>query len=187
MDRLTSSEKKVSILLLATLTCIATMLIKLPTPGGGYVNLGDGFVLASGILFGPVYGALAAGTGSSLADLINGYSHMAPATFIIKAITATIAAICYRLITRHHISERYSYINVSIAAAAGEAFMIIGYAVYRIFMLIYESGRLNRTVIQSAALSSAKELPYDLLQAAAGIMITIVMTPLLARLITRSK
>ena len=177
MDRLTSSEKKVSILLLATLTCIATMLIKLPTPGGGYVNLGDGFVLACGILFGPVYGA----------DFINGYSHMAPATFVIKAITATLAAMCYRLITRHHVSERYSYINVSIAAAAGEAFMIAGYAVYRIFTLIYQSGRLNRTVIQSAALSSAKELPYDLLQAAAGIMITIVMTPLLARLITRSK
>ena len=187
MDRLTSSEKKVSVLLLATLTCIATMVIKLPTPGGGYVNLGDGFVLACGILFGPVYGSIAAGTGSSLADLINGYSHMAPATFIIKAITATAASICYKLITRHHISERYSYINVSVAGAAGESFMILGYGIYRIFMHIYESGRLNRTVVQSAALSSASELPYDLLQAAAGVIIAVIMTPLLARLITRSR
>ncbi len=187
MERLTSSEKKVSILLLATLTCIATMIIKLPTPGGGYVNLGDGFVLACGMLFGPVYGALAAGAGSSLADCINGYSYIAPATFVIKAFTATGAAICYRLLTRHHVSERYSYINVSIAGAAGEFFMILGYYIYKAATPIYESGRLNRVVVQSAALSAASELPYDLLQAAAGIVIAVVMTPLLARLITRSR
>ena len=65
--------------------------------------------------------------------------------------------------------------------------MILGYGIYRIFMHIYESGRLNRAVVQSAALSSASELPYDLLQAAAGVIIAVIMTPLLARLITRSR
>ena len=187
MEKLTSSEKKVGILLLATLTCIATMIIKLPTPDGGYVNLGDGFVIACGIIFGPIYGAVAAGAGSSLADLINGYSHIAPATFIIKAFTATAASMCYRLLTRRHISERYSYINVSIAGSVGELFMMIGYFSYTFFFTIYESGRLNRSIVQSAASDAASGIPYNLLQTAAGIAIAVIMTPLLARLITRSR
>ena len=187
MEKLTSSEKKVGILLLATLTCIATMIIKLPTPDGGYVNLGDGFVLSCGILFGPIYGAIAAGAGSSLADLINGYPHIAPATFIIKAFTATAAAICYRLLTKHHIYERYTCINVSISGAVGEAVMVLGYFLNTFFVIIYESGRLNRSIVQSAASSAAAGLPYNFLQAAIGITITAVATPLLSRLITRTR
>lgn len=77
--------------LLAALTCIATMVIRIPSPFKGYLNLGDSVVLLSGWLLPPVYGALAAGIGSALADLFSGYVTYAPATFLIKALMALAA------------------------------------------------------------------------------------------------
>jgi len=60
--------------LLTALVCVATMVIKIPTPTNGYVNIGDAMVLISGWLLGPAYGFFAAGGGSALADLISVYS-----------------------------------------------------------------------------------------------------------------
>ena len=58
--------------LFAALTTVATMFIQIPTLKG-YIHLGDCFVILSGILLGPVYGACAAGIGSMLADVLTGY------------------------------------------------------------------------------------------------------------------
>lgn len=187
MDNLTNSEKNVRVLLLAMLTCIATMIIKLPIPGNGYVNLGDGFMLACGMILGPLPGALAAGTGSALADLINGYSSIAPATFIIKALSATVAAFVYKILAQKYLTVHYSCMDVSIAGAAGEVFMIFGYFTYDIIRIIYGSDRLSRTILSQAVSDAAASLPYNLLQAAIGITITAVMTPLLVKLLIRSK
>ena len=55
--------------LMAALTCIATMIIKIPTPTLGYIHLGDGLVLLCGIVLGPLGGALSAGIGSMFADI----------------------------------------------------------------------------------------------------------------------
>ena len=60
--------------LLAALACVATMLIQIPTPFKGYVNLGDGVVLVAGWILAPKYVFLAAGVGSALADLFSGAS-----------------------------------------------------------------------------------------------------------------
>ena len=38
---------------LAALVCVATLVVQVPSPTGGYVNVGDGFVLLSGWLLGP--------------------------------------------------------------------------------------------------------------------------------------
>ena len=77
--------------LLAAVTCVATLVIHIPSPLNGYINLGDCFVLLSGWLLGPVYGFLAAGIGSGLADLFLGYAVYAPATFVIKGLVALAA------------------------------------------------------------------------------------------------
>lgn len=63
--------------LFAALACVATMVIQIPSPMNGYVNLGDCFVLLAGWVLGPVYGSLAAGIGSALADMFTGYMHYA--------------------------------------------------------------------------------------------------------------
>ena len=46
-------RKLVMAALLAALTYVATTVIKIPTPTGGYVHPGDGMVLLSGWLLGP--------------------------------------------------------------------------------------------------------------------------------------
>ena len=49
-------RKLVLAALLAALVCVATMVVQIPSPMQGYVNLGDCFVLLSGWLLGPWYG-----------------------------------------------------------------------------------------------------------------------------------
>ncbi len=73
-------RKLVLAALLAALTAVATMIIRIPTPTQGYIHLGDGMVLICGILLGPGLGALAAGIGSMMADLIGGYMAWVPGT-----------------------------------------------------------------------------------------------------------
>lgn len=52
-------KKLVFSALMAALVYAATMMIQIPSPMNGYVNLGDCFVLLSGWLLGPWYGAAA--------------------------------------------------------------------------------------------------------------------------------
>ena len=64
-----TTKKVVTASMLAALVCVATMIIKIPSPLKGYINLGDCIVLLSGWLLSPLYGFLAAGIGSALADI----------------------------------------------------------------------------------------------------------------------
>lgn len=89
-------KKLVTASLFAALCCVLTMAIPIPSPTEGYVHLGDSMVLLSGIFLTPMYGALAAGLGSALADLLTGYTHYALATFVIKALMALIVSAIYK-------------------------------------------------------------------------------------------
>lgn len=98
-----STKKLVIGALMAALTCIATMIIKIPTPTLGYIHLGDGLVLLCGIVLGPLGGALSAGIGSMFADIFSGYASWAPATLIIKALTAFVAGFLF-----HRMQHRFN-------------------------------------------------------------------------------
>ena len=78
------TQKLVMTAMLAASVCIMTMIIKIPSPLNGYINLGDSIVLLSGWVLSPWYGFLAAGFGSALADIFSGYVMYAFATFFIK-------------------------------------------------------------------------------------------------------
>ena len=55
-------KKIIMTALYAALACVATMSIRIPTPGtGGYIHPGDAIVILAGIILGPVYGMLAGG------------------------------------------------------------------------------------------------------------------------------
>ena len=87
-------KKIVIAALLAALTFVATSIIKVPTIGtNGYVNIGDVVVLIAAWYLGGLYGALAAGIGSALADLLAGYGTYVPGTFGIKFVMALVALI----------------------------------------------------------------------------------------------
>ena len=91
------TRKLVYAALFAALTCVMTMIVKIPVPAtGGYVNLGDCVVLLAGWVLGPMYGGAAAGLGSMLADLVSGYPLYAPGTFVIKACMAVCAWAVFR-------------------------------------------------------------------------------------------
>lgn len=63
----TKTKKLVTAALFAALACVATMIIKFPSPLKGYLNIGDCIVLLCGWMLSPVYGFVAAGLGSGLA------------------------------------------------------------------------------------------------------------------------
>ena len=58
---------------MASLITVATMVIHIPSAFNGYIHLGDGLVLISGILLGPMTGGISAGIGSMMADFFSGY------------------------------------------------------------------------------------------------------------------
>ena len=116
--------------MLAALTCVATMIIKIPSPLKGYLNLGDCVVLLAGWMLNPVYGFLAAGLGSALADILSAYAVYAPATFLIKGLMALIAFYGFKLLHKR-IGKLPSRMIDGILA---EAAMVLGYFVFEGFM-----------------------------------------------------
>ena len=94
------NDKKTKRLALAGQLCGATLLLTLlsiPLPSGyGYVNLGDGGVFLCAMLLHGGLGALAAGVGAALADLILGWAVYAPVTLLIKGLTALLAGLALR-------------------------------------------------------------------------------------------
>ncbi len=114
---------------LTALTAAATMLIRIPTPTKGYLNLGDTLVNLSAWLLGPVYGAAAGGIGSALADLLSGYAVYCPATLVIKCLMGLAAwGVWHLLAKRGNIKARIT------AAIVSELVMIVGYAVFEGFL-----------------------------------------------------
>ena len=121
-----TTEKIVISAMFASLVCVATMVVKIPSPLNGYINLGDAFVLLAGWFISPVYGFLAAGIGSALADLLSGYVTYAPATFLIKGLMAIIAYFGFKLIS-NKANKIFARITSAVAA---EIFMILGYFLF---------------------------------------------------------
>ena len=124
------SDKKIRTMVmaavLAALACVATMVVQIPSPMNGFVNLGDCFVLTGAFLLGPVYGACAGGIGSMLADLLLGYSTYAPATLIIKGLMAAVAALLSRALSKR------PYAGMLLGSLAGEITMAGGYFLFEL-------------------------------------------------------
>ena len=126
-SKMKSTTKKIAITaLMAALTCIATIIIKIPSPLKGYLNLGDCMVLISGWILSPVYGFIAAGLGSALADIFSGYVIYAPATFVIKGLMAITAYYCFKLLAR----SLWNLPSRIISGILAEIVMVSGYLIF---------------------------------------------------------
>ena len=118
-------RKLVLAALFAALCTVMTMVIQVPSPMQGYVNLGDCAVLLSAWVLGPWYGSAAAGLGSMLADLLS-YPHYAPGTLVIKFTMAVAAAYIFEAMR-----ERSGKLAAQlIGGAAAEIIMVLGYFGY---------------------------------------------------------
>ena len=145
----------------AALTCVATMIIHIPSPIGGYFNLGDCMVLLSAFVLGPVWGTAAGGIGSMLVDLIGGYGHYAPGTLVIKGCMALVAA----LIVKAMKESKASYV---ISAVVSEVIMVVGYFGYASLLL-------------GKGWGAAASIPGNLVQGAMGMVIGLVLLVVLKR------
>lgn len=146
--------------LFAALVCMTTMVIQIPSPMSGYVNLGDCFVLLSGWLLGPVYGFCAAGIGSMLADLFSGYAYYAPATFLIKGLMAAVAALLVKVLSP--VLGRHIRISRTISAIAAEIIMIVGYFGYAALIL-------------GNGLAAASSIPGNAMQGIIGVVSAVLV------------
>ncbi len=170
----TSTKTLVLSALMAALTCVGTMIIRIPTPTMGYIHPGDGFVLLSGLLLGPFWGSLAAGIGSALTDLIGGYFLYVPATLIIKALTALTGWALFETIKKIGKGKNMT-LALILSGAIGELVMVLGYFLYEIFLLA--DGSLAAGLIASAA-----GIPANLIQGIFGVVISTLLYPLLQRI-----
>ena len=71
------------IAIMTAVTTVLTMLVKIPTPIRGYLNLSDTMIYFSAYAFGPWVGGIIGGLGPALSDLISGYPQWAIFTFVI--------------------------------------------------------------------------------------------------------
>ena len=154
-------RKLVFAALLAALVCVATMVVQIPSPMQGYVNLGDCFVLLSGWLLGPWYGFAAGGIGSMLADLFLGYAHYAPGTLVIKGLVALLAALLYEKLGRSPAARIAS-------GVVGEIVMVLGYFGYASMLL-------------GKGLAAAASIPGNIFQGAVGLVVGAVLATVLER------
>lgn len=153
----TKTKKLVMAALMAALTCVATMIIKIPSPLKGYINLGDCIVLVSGWMLSPAYAFLAAGIGSALADVISGYMTYVPATFVIKGLMAVIAFYGFKILHKKagNIPARM------FSGIIAEIVMILGYFVFEGFLYGF--------------VPSAVNIPANTMQGIAGLVIGIIL------------
>lgn len=135
----TKTKKIVVAALIAALACIATMIIKIPTPLKGYINLGDCVVLVAGWMLSPAYAFLAAGLGSAFADIFSGYAIYTPATFVIKGLMALIALYGFRLLNKK-LPNLHSKI---ISGFLAEVTMVVGYFIFEGFLYGFAPSIVN--------------------------------------------
>ena len=158
------SYKKVYQLVLASLfaalTYVMTMVVQVPSPMQGYVNLGDCAVLLSAWLLGPLYGGAAAGIGSMLADLLSGYAHYAPGTFAIKLAMAVAAALISR--ARQRRASHTLLLSQAVSGVVAETIMVVGYFGYASLWL-------------GKGLAAAASIPGNIAQGVFGLVAAIAV------------
>ena len=75
--------------LMMGLIMVMTFIIRIPVPATqGYIHLGDCMIFLAVLVLGWKHGAIAAGVGSAMADLIGGYAIYAPVTLVVKFLMA---------------------------------------------------------------------------------------------------
>ena len=155
-------KKIVMTALFAALACVATMSIRIPTPGtSGYIHPGDAIVILSGIILGPVYGLLAGGIGSAMADLLGGYFVYVPITFVIKGLVALVSALIYQNVGKNSKSR---YVAVILGGVIDIIFVAGGYFVCEFFLY---------------GASAAASIPANIIQGVGGLVLAAVLYPVL--------
>ncbi len=159
-----NTKKLVLAALFAALACAATMAIRIPTFGtGGYIHPGDAVVILSGIFLGPVYGGLAAGIGSAMADLLGGYFLYVPITFLIKGAIGLLTGKVFQVLKS---KGKPAWMGVAAGGIFDILLVVGGYGLCEIFLYGLP-----------AAVGS---MFPNLIQGVGGLVLSMLLYPLLA-------
>ncbi len=152
--------------IMAALVAVATYAVQIPIPATkGYLNFGDIMIFVSALTFGPVVGGFAGGVGSALSDVAGGYaSTYAPFTLVIKGAEGVIAGLI-----ANSTNAKRRVIAVFVAGIE----MVSGYFLAEFFGL-------------SLGWAAATEVPFNILQIAAGGAIGIPIAMVLLRQLPES-
>lgn len=127
---MTTSSPRIRFALISTflvLTTVTTTVIRIPIPATtGYFNLGDIFIIAAGLLFGPVGGAVTGAIGAGAADLI-GYPQFVLATAITKGLEGLLVGLLSR-------GALLTIPRAWVAAIVGGLTMVAGYFVFEAYI-----------------------------------------------------
>ncbi len=126
----TKLRRLVNSSLMAALVVVGTMVIRIPTFTRGYIHVGDSVVYLCGIFLGPLYGGVAAGLGSFLADVLAGYVVYAPVSLLIKFFDAMVVGFIYLRLTKKHPSTLKKLAVFSLAVFFGGLIMVLGYLIF---------------------------------------------------------
>lgn len=109
-----------------TLSFLGTTVIRIPIPAsGGYFNLGDTFVMAAALLYGPWVGGAVGLVGPALADAV-GFPQFILATGVVKGIEGLLIGILSW--------KMASTARVILALAAGIAVLVGGYFIFEAYI-----------------------------------------------------
>lgn len=126
---------------------VATMIVPIPVPGGGFFNFGDVMVVFVGLYAGKRAGALAGGIGSAIADLLL-FPLFAPITLLVKGTEGFLCGLAFK---RNGIMR-------TVFSLLGAGVIVLGYFLGEWFM-----PQLGKAV-------AVADLPVNIIQAVAGFL-----------------
>jgi len=165
----------VQIALMAALTYISTAVINVPMGSilKGVVHLGDTMIFLAAVLLGRKKGFLSAAIGMCMFDLFSPYIIWAPFTFFIKGVMAYIAGtVAYR----KHYDGNNTWNNI-IAFTLGGIWMIAAYYLAGVFIMHF----VMKVAFGQAFILSAAEIPGNIAQVVAGIVLAIPLGKILKK------
>ena len=169
-------KKLVMAALFAALACVATMSIKIPTPGtSGYIHPGDAIVILAGVVLGPAWGFLAGGIGSAMADLLGGYFVYVPITFVIKGLVSLCSALLYRKVGLVSLCSALLYRKVGKNSKSRYTAVILG-GVADIILVAGGYCLCEYFIYGAGAFAS---VPANLVQGIGGLVLSAVLYPIL--------
>ena len=125
-------NSKVNNLVMTALMCglimLVTFMIRIPVPGTkGYIHPGDCMIFLAVLILGWKHGAIAAGVGSALADLMGGYAMYAPVTLLVKAVMAAVVGLFIQWAMKKHLTKTGLTVMGALGMSLGGMTMVAGY------------------------------------------------------------
>lgn len=158
-------KKLVLTSLFTALIIVCTAYVSIPLPLVGYIHLGDAFIFLATFILGPIYGAVASGIGSALADLLV-YPTYALGTLVVKTLMSLTAYMIYAVLKK---GIKITVIVEIIAGIVGTIVMAFGYFLFEIIWVL------------PGQLSVLANIPFSLLQGAVGIAIAVAVMRILEK------